>query len=360
MIPVASRSLCGLQLVSSVYHCLDTIIRRRFVAHVYVRKLPETFPIGILSRDNQSLLYTHHRFTLHHNSNHIVEVKITPEKPVALKPQTNLEFTYSVDWSATSKPYRSRTARYCDLPFAQAEVRKYAVVNSFVLAFLLFFLAVFVITKFVNADSRRAEIDEFQAEPRADSGWKLVHADVFRVPAAPGFLSMLIGFGSQALSAAVGFVIANLVFRLFLKYNSTLIVGFIVYAISGVVGGYFSGRFYRRWTNSRDWIAQTSATAAFGPTLFVFWKIVMAIPAAVMGAGQTIHYATWFTGALLFAVVVLPLTFVGAITGRHWFFSNEDEARVSLNKRAIPPTPFYLRTFAISAVIGVCFVFLLN
>jgi hypothetical protein len=328
------------------------------VAHVYVRKLPDTFAIGVVSRDNQSLVFSHHRFTIHQNNNHIVEVKITPEKPVALKRLSNIEFTYTVDWQATVKKYRERYDRYCDVGFAKAEVRGYAVVNSFVLVLLLCLLVGFIVVKFVNADSRKLETErnQFQSEQRGDSGWKLLHADVFRAPAAPAALAMLIGLGSQALFALFGFVVANLLFRLFMRYNSTLIVGFIVYALSALVGGYFSGHFYRRWSNSRDWIVQTFATACFGPILFLVLRIVIAIPSYLMGAGQTIHYATFFSGVLFFLVSVLPLTFVGAIIGRHWFFTSEDETRIGLSPRAIPATPIYLRTFPLAMIIGVCFI----
>src|SRR6202012_1615022 len=79
-----------------------------------------------------------------------------------------------------------------------------------------------------------------------DSGWKLVHGDVFRSPSRPLLLSVLLGNGAQ-LFVMTGFTI---VFALlgFLSPSNRGSLGtimIILYTVLGIVGGYTSARTYK-------------------------------------------------------------------------------------------------------------------
>jgi hypothetical protein len=333
------------------------MIRRRFLVRLYVGRLPDTITIGYVARDNTSMLYSGHRFLIYRNNNHIVEVQIYPEKPVPLKENSSVRFNYSVEWKTTTRRYRDRFQKFCDVSFCKHPIRDYAVVNSLVLALLLILLTAFVITKFLGTDLRRfereAEIGDMEFE-RVDRGWRSVHADVFRVPSNPGLISLLCGIGAQLCFSVLVFMVFNALLRLFWRYHSASIVGFIVVTFSGPLGGYFSSGFYRRW-NGISWIAHTFVTSIAIPLTYFLYHVLFALLSRVFGADPPIHFSMCLAGTSLVIFLGIPLTFVGAIIGRHWFFFGQEAPGVGLVKRPIPPTPLHLRIFPLALAIGVCF-----
>eukprot|EP00964_Phaeocystis_antarctica_P047126 scaffold27248_cov62-Phaeocystis_antarctica.AAC.5 len=50
------------------------------------------------------------------------QVNLTSENPVTLSAGTQLDFTYSVDWSVTSTPFHRRFDRYLDYDFFEHQV----------------------------------------------------------------------------------------------------------------------------------------------------------------------------------------------------------------------------------------------
>lgn len=78
------------------------------------------------------------------------------------------------------------------------------------------------------------------------SGWKLLHADVFRVPQFSGFLAPLIGSGMQLLFMASGLLILSCLGILNPSFRGGFVsVGMGLFVFAGVFSGYFSGRLYK-------------------------------------------------------------------------------------------------------------------
>ena len=50
------------------------------------------------------------------------QVNLTSENPVTLSAGTQLDFTYSVDWTPTSTPFHRRFDRYLDYDFFEHQV----------------------------------------------------------------------------------------------------------------------------------------------------------------------------------------------------------------------------------------------
>ena len=78
------------------------------------------------------------------------------------------------------------------------------------------------------------------------TGWKLLHADVFRTPAYAGLLAPLIGSGSQLVFMTIGLLglsalgILNPSFR-----GGFVSVGMGLFVFAGLFSGYFSSRVYK-------------------------------------------------------------------------------------------------------------------
>merc|ERR1719407_360049 len=80
-----------------------------------------------------------------------------------------------------------------------------AIINSFVLMLLIFSLFLLIIIRVVRSDlSRYLQIpDEELNAVEEETGWKLLHADVFRSPRHRLFYCSAVGAGAQLFSMIV-------------------------------------------------------------------------------------------------------------------------------------------------------------
>lgn len=78
------------------------------------------------------------------------------------------------------------------------------------------------------------------------TGWKLLHGDVFRVPAYSGLLAPLIGSGMQLLFMATGLLVLSCLGVLNPSFRGGFVsVGMGLFVFAGIFSGYFSGRLYK-------------------------------------------------------------------------------------------------------------------
>jgi len=81
--------------------------------------------------------------------------------------------------------------------FPSLQIHWLSIINSFVLVLLLTaFLAVILMRVLKNDFSRYMEMDEDDMVEE-ESGWKLIHGDVFRFPSNINLFSAVIGSGLQ-------------------------------------------------------------------------------------------------------------------------------------------------------------------
>jgi transmembrane 9 superfamily protein 2/4 len=89
------------------------------------------------------------------------------------------------------------------------------------------------------------------------TGWKLLHADVFRTPAYAGLLAPVVGSGMQLVFMAAcllllsAFGVLNPSFR-----GGFVSVGMGLFVFAGLLSGYFSGRVYKTF-NGLSWRKNT-------------------------------------------------------------------------------------------------------
>lgn len=103
-----------------------------------------------------------------------------------------------------------------------------------------------------NADVEHDADMSSDDEPFEDtSGWKLLHGDVFRVPAYSGLLAPLVGSGMQLLFMATGLLVLSCLGILNPSFRGGFVsVGMGLFVFAGVFSGYFSGRLYKTFGGS--------------------------------------------------------------------------------------------------------------
>jgi transmembrane 9 superfamily protein 2/4 len=134
----------------------------------------------------------------------------TEEVPVTLNEdgETAVTWTYGVYWRESSTPWATRWDKY--LHVYDPKIHWFSLINSAVFVVFLVGMVSMILVRALKKDiARYNRLDMINLEDldgtsaavedgiQEDSGWKLVHGDVFRCPQSPLLLSVLVGNGAQ-------------------------------------------------------------------------------------------------------------------------------------------------------------------
>jgi transmembrane 9 superfamily protein 2/4 len=122
--------------------------------------------------------------------------------------ETTVTWTYSVYWRESSTAWATRWDKY--LHVFDPKIHWFSLINSSVFVFFLVGMVSMILLRALKKDIARynrldaISLDDLDGTSAAvedgiqeDSGWKLVHGDVFRCPKSPLLLSILLGNGAQ-------------------------------------------------------------------------------------------------------------------------------------------------------------------
>ncbi len=97
------------------------------------------------------------------------------------------------------------------------------------------------------------EVDE-EDIAEEETGWKLIHGDVFRPPKVLSLFCALIGSGAQIFCTVVILLICVLIGAFKLTKRGALLTAMIlIYALCAFVGGMVSGRLYKQ-LKGKNWV----------------------------------------------------------------------------------------------------------
>lgn len=231
----------------------------------------------------------------------------------------DITYSYSVNWVEDVKiPWASRWDIY--LGNQPKEIHLLTLGNSIIIGFFLTFLVALILIRIVYRDiSRYNEIlplKETREEELEESGWKLVHSDVFRPPYKyPMLLSSIVGSGLQLLCMAV------IVLFIFFAANlnkaargSLLTATLLIFVLQGSVAGYFSGRLYK-YFKGENWKAATFLTSAFFPGIIFSIGSIVNLFCWNAKSSRALSFTSIFMLLLLWIGISAPLVFIGAFYG---------------------------------------------
>lgn len=90
-------------------------------------------------------------------------------------------------------PWANRWDKY--LQNVDPQIHWFSIVNSLMIVLFLSGMLAMIMMRTLHADFRR--YNSMETEEVEETGWKLVHGDVFRPPSHPMLLSILVGSGVQ-------------------------------------------------------------------------------------------------------------------------------------------------------------------
>lgn len=77
------------------------------------------------------------------------------------------------------------------------QIHWFSIINSLMIVLFLTGMVAMIMMRTLNADLRRYSEMENSEEAQEETGWKLVHGDVFRAPSNPMLLAVSVGNGVQ-------------------------------------------------------------------------------------------------------------------------------------------------------------------
>ena len=310
----------------------------------------EEFLLGQSIQGARVYLYPHLHFSLGYKDNQIVVADVTTDtkrKIDITEVDSGMEvvFSYSVEWvHSPDVSYEHRMKRYADSTFLPTsfEIHWLSIINSFVLVLLLTAFLVIILMRILKKDfSRYLEVDDEELAEE-ETGWKMIHGDVFRAPAGVSLLSALVGAGSQ-IFATVFLLLACVLTGIFkaTKRGSVLTACIILYAICGVVGGLVAGRVFKQ-LKGKNWVWNTVLTACTFPVPLALVFMVVNTVAATADSTAALPFTTILIVTAILVFVHFPLTVVGAILGRNISDEYKPPCRTNKAVREIPaPSVWY-------------------
>ncbi|CAD7957324.1 unnamed protein product [Amoebophrya sp. A120] len=207
-----------------------------------------------------------------------------------------------------------------DAPRFQMKVHWLGIFNGLAVMLSIFTFVVYYLINHVKEDLREfglpvATTSKYApVEAPQTSGWKLVHADVFRAPPARLWFCASIGAGTQ-LAIMAGFTILCGCVEHFHQRGSVVQTMAYAYLVSSICGGYVSGNWYQK-LGGQTWTLNMFVTClTFALPCFLVWAVCNTIAIAYQSTAA-FPFGYILLLFFLYFFVTVPLTLIGCALGK--------------------------------------------
>lgn len=261
------------------------------------------------------------------------------ETPQEVDDKKEIIFTYDVDFEESDVKWASRWDTY--LLMADDQIHWFSIVNSLMIVLFLSGMVAMIMLRTLYRDISKYNQLETQEEAQEETGWKLVHGDVFRPPTNSDLLCVYVGTGVQFL----GMILVTMIFAVlgFLSPSnrgSLMTALLLLWVFMGLFAGYSSARLYKMFKGT-EWKKIALKTAFIFPA--IVFAIFFVLNALIWGekSSGAVPFGTMFALVFLWFGISVPLVFVGSYVG---FKKPTIEDPVKTNKipRQIPEQAWYM------------------
>ncbi|KAL8728753.1 MAG: hypothetical protein Q9181_005238 [Wetmoreana brouardii] len=295
--------------------------------------------------------------------------------------KTEVTFTYGVYWVESRTAWATRWDTY--LHVFDPRIHWFSLINSAIIVVFLCGMVAAILTRALKKDiARYNRLDSFNLDDlsgsggeaedgvQEDSGWKLVHGDVFRTPKNPLLLSVFLGNGAQLfVMTGCTIIFALLGFLSPSNRGSLGTVMILLYTIFGFIGGYTSARVYKSF-GGEAWKRNIATTPLLIPGIVFATFFLLNLFLWAKHSSGAVPFTTMLVILGIWFVISVPLSFAGSWVGfRHAVsrrqLRDEQDAladisqpiappvRVNQIPRQIPPSTTYLRPLPSMLLVGI-------
>ena len=336
----------------------------------FIGKVEKVLGGGSSKLQLRYFLFTHVHFDVAFNGDSVIEINVStdPLRTVDITAGAPgageaVTFSYSVAWKPTGVPFSKRMEKYSRYSFLpqHLEIHWFSIINSCVTVLLLTGFLATILLRVLKNDFVRFNRDDAgfldgggggAGDEGEETGWKYIHADVFRFPPFPSLFAAVIGTGTQLLVLTFC-VFALALLGTFYPYSrGNLLAALVVlFCLTAGVAGYVSADLYRQLGGDR-WVRNVLLTAALfcGPALVLF--AFLNSVAIAYRSTAALPFGTIVIIILMWSLLTFPLTVLGGIAGRNRGGEFYSPVRTSKYPREVPPLQWYRATLPQMAMAG--------
>lgn len=165
----------------------------------------------------------------------------------------------------------------------------------------------------------RRDIAKYNEEDAEDAleqtGWKLVHGDVFRPPENLELFSVIIGSGCQLFCMITIAILFSMFGMISPATRGSLMTSAIfMYMFFGIVGGFAAGRLYKT-LGGKNWLRTASGVVMFFPGITFGVGFILNLFVWNDGSSGAIPFTTMLVLVVLWFGISGPLVIIGAYFG---------------------------------------------
>lgn len=260
--------------------------------------------------------------------------------PVSVKDQT-VTFTYSVEWiEEPNIVWATRWDAYMRGGEGEGRVHWSSIINSLIIVTMLSSLVAMIVLRALRKDI--AKYNTISEEEKVEeTGWKLVHGEVFRCPPNATWLITQVASGTQLLGT-LAFVLCFACLGFLSPSNRGGLVtsAILIFVLLGSAAGYISARLFKT-LDLQNWKRIFAVSLYFPGAMFSVYLFLNFFTWAEHSS-SAVPFTTLLLLVSLWLVVSVSLTVIGAGYG---FRQKEFKfpSKVSAVPREIPELRWYLR-----------------
>ena len=286
-----------------------------------------------------------HLTTCNPNTKHYVSAADAPQE---VEEDKDIILTYDVTFKETSIKWASRWDTY--LLMTDDQIHWFSIINSLMIVLFLSGMVAMIMMRTLYRDISKYNQLETQDEAQEETGWKLVHGDVFRPPTNSNLLCVYVGTGVQFFGMTlVTMIFAMLGFLSPSNRGGLMTAMVLLWVFMGLFAGYTSARLYKMFKGT-EWKRNTLKTAFTFPG--IVFGIFFVLNALIWGekSSGAVPFGTMFALVFLWFGISVPLVFVGSYFG-YKKPAIEDPVKTNKIPRQIPEQAWYMHP-AFSILIG--------
>ncbi|XP_048444420.1 transmembrane 9 superfamily member 8-like [Pyrus x bretschneideri] len=270
---------------------------------------------------------------------HSKHTVVNSNSPQEVAEKQEIIFTYDVEFQESDVKWASRWDAY--LRMGDYQIHWFSIVNSLLNVLFLSCIVAMIMLRTLYRDISKDNELETQEEAHEETGWKLIHGDVFRAPNNFELLCVYVGTGAQLF----GMILVTMIFAVlgFLSPSNrgglmtTMLLPFV---FMGLFAGYASVRLYKMFQGT-EWMKIAFRTAVMFPATIS--AIFIALNTLIWGQNSSgaVPFRTMLTLVYFWFGISVPLVFVGGYIG---FRKPALEDPVETNEvpRQIPEQAWYM------------------
>ncbi|XP_066376197.1 transmembrane 9 superfamily member 8-like isoform X2 [Miscanthus floridulus] len=277
---------------------------------------------------------------------HSGRLVVNSDGPQQIEANKEIIFTYDVNFEESDIKWASRWDTY----LRTTDGHWFPIVNSLTTVLFLSVMVAMIMLRTLYRDISKYNQLESQEEAQEESGWKLLHGDVFRPPVNADLLCVYVGTGVQFFGTLLVTLLTAILGLLSPSNRGGFMTAMLLlWVFMGLFAGYSTARLYKMF-GGMEWkkVAIRTVLVFPGVVFLIFFALNMLLWG--VKSSSAVPFTTMFALVFLWLGISMPLIFIGSYLG----FKKpaiEDPVRTNKIPRPIPQQPWYMNP-AVSMLIG--------